>query len=431
MARRVVVIGGGLAGCMAAFSAQEAGASVTLVSRSQGRTALSSGLLRLAAIGGSLPERCASINEAFVQLLDMRRWHPYHNFDDPQKAVIEATRFFLSRAGELYGKKSSAIRDQACYLNELGTFTFGDVAQLSFLEISGDLEDAALCHFTAYPSFRATYLANALENYFKKRGRSCSIPTLKVEFKPEEGFFHHPAQLADALDDDEKLDLLCESLEKACKTHRPGTLLIPPVLGLTRFDRAKRIEKRLKFPVAELIPAQGSIPGRRLARLLQNEISDSGIGKVDGRVLGFRKQGDLLKALTIRHRNTETEEIEGDAFVLATGKYLGGGIVGRTHKRVVEPIFNLPLFLDGRRTEKIFWGRVSDPNFIASQRFARLGLAVDELGRPKDRAGDICFDNLFAAGHILGGFDPFMDGSSDGVDLVTGRRAGLGAWEAS
>ena len=62
--------------------------------------------------------------------------------------------------------------------------------------------------------------------------------------------------------------------------------------------------------------------------------------------------------------------------------------------------------------------------FLDDQPFARAGLAVDDEFRPLDADGTPEFENLRAAGRVLGGADVAAEQSTGGVAVVTGYVAG-------
>ncbi|MCQ2156582.1 MAG: FAD-binding protein [Bacteroidales bacterium] len=86
--------------------------------------------------------------------------------------------------------------------------------------------------------------------------------------------------------------------------------------------------------------------------------------------------------------------IEADEFVLATGKYFGGGIVADM-TRVYEPVFGLDVEYEQDR-EKWF-----KEDFFAPQPFLDFGVKVDSKGHPS--IGGVKIANLVATGEVLSG----------------------------
>ena len=95
MAVDVLVIGGGMAGAAAALAARAAGASVQLITRGPGATALSSGAADIAAVE-DLPLREAA------RALARRPGHPYALLPDLEAAIGDALRLLraLGYTGE-------------------------------------------------------------------------------------------------------------------------------------------------------------------------------------------------------------------------------------------------------------------------------------------------------------------------------------------
>src|SRR5439155_22046292 len=77
----VLVIGGGMAGAAAALAARQRGASVLLVARGPGASALSSGAADIAAVD-DLP-----VSEA-AHALAAKPGHPYARLDDLAAALV-------------------------------------------------------------------------------------------------------------------------------------------------------------------------------------------------------------------------------------------------------------------------------------------------------------------------------------------------------
>jgi glycerol-3-phosphate dehydrogenase subunit B len=124
--------------------------------------------------------------------------------------------------------------------------------------------------------------------------------------------------------------------------------------------------------------------------------------------------------------------LSADAVVLATGRFLAGGL--RDGPRGVhEPLLGLSLWdaqgerVDGRPARASVRRRYLDlqPLFSA-------GVAVDGRLRPLSAPdGAPVLPNLFAAGDLVGGFDPSRERTGLGVALLSGvlaaRHAAAGA----
>ena len=98
----VVVIGGGLSGCIAALSASRRGARVALASRSWGATALSTGALDIAhtpalSRAHQVPRTMA---EHIMDIVAHRRRHPY-SVMGLERSIMGIRRGFETLSREL------------------------------------------------------------------------------------------------------------------------------------------------------------------------------------------------------------------------------------------------------------------------------------------------------------------------------------------
>jgi glycerol-3-phosphate dehydrogenase subunit B len=141
-------------------------------------------------------------------------------------------------------------------------------------------------------------------------------------------------------------------------------------------------------------------------------------------VTGFEADGPTIKAL-IAERPEGKERIEADAFVLASGKFLGGGIVKERALR--ERVFNLTVFMRGRACGEFFTEKALGLRVTERHALFEAGVRVDGALRPLDRDGNPAFANLFAAGAVLSGHNYIHDQTGAGVALATGARAGMNA----
>jgi anaerobic glycerol-3-phosphate dehydrogenase len=166
----------------------------------------------------------------------------------------------------------------------------------------------------------------------------------------------------------------------------------------------------------ELLAAVPSPHGWRLQRALEAALEAIGIGFVHGEVDGVRANGRWVEAVL-----TPSHELHADRFVLATGRFLGGGLV--KEREVREPVFNLGVFHEGRRVDREwpFWLQHLERQSPTSA--FRTGLLTDERLRPLNWEGEVAYENLHAAGAILGGYD-YARGFGFGVPILTGWLAG-------
>jgi glycerol-3-phosphate dehydrogenase subunit B len=117
------------------------------------------------------------------------------------------------------------------------------------------------------------------------------------------------------------------------------------------------------------------------------------------------------------------ERLEAEVVLLACGRFLGGGL--REHEGGVhETLLDLPLYDEsGVRIDGSVPSRLVRPSPEAPQRLFSSGVRTDSRLRPLGADGEPFFENLFAAGDLIGGFDPSTERTGLGVALLTGLRA--------
>ena len=117
--------------------------------------------------------------------------------------------------------------------------------------------------------------------------------------------------------------------------------------------------------------------------------------------------------------------------VLATGRFVGGGIrdVGAG---LEETLLGLPVWdpltasrVDGRPAQSL-----THADWERAQTLFRVGVSCDARQRPL-RDGTPVSPRLFAAGELLGGFDPAVDRSGHGTALLSGIFAAEAALESA
>ena len=96
--------------------------------------------------------------------------------------------------------------------------------------------------------------------------------------------------------------------------------------------------------IAETVATPPSVPGLRLEKALERVLARKGVVIVKGRAAGAQALKGAVKAIIVGSgaAGELVESLEARAFVLAGGRFLGGGI--REANRVMEPLFDLPIF---------------------------------------------------------------------------------------
>ncbi len=427
--RHIIVIGGGLSGVMAALSSKSAGCRVTLIRGGLGRTALGNGLVRLAGIvrvtGSS---RYLPLMKSVKEMLRGNPEHPFLRLEIAESEAYAARDLFVKIVNDGYFvENADADLLPSWFANEIGNLEAAHFAPLSTARFHRESrESVGVVGFSGYRRFHAEYLAESWTRHAEKLRLPVTFAPVSISFDKDGKPFRKPAETARALEKENELSRLTEMLRKALENVEVNRLVFPPVLGMDG-SLAKELEKRLNLPVGEAAGARESLAGLRLIWLLEAFLIAEGVEIVSGTAREPEMDSGAIRSVETASGKEENRRLEADAFVLATGKFLGGGIRS-VEGRFVEPLFSLPVFSEGRRIEDDFIGKLTRNDFSAPQAFERVGLRADLYGRPVAEGGGVCYPNLFAAGQVIGGFDPNREGA-EGVDLISGYLAGKRAGE--
>jgi glycerol-3-phosphate dehydrogenase subunit B len=453
---RVLVIGGGLAGAAAALELASRELAVTLVSAGVGATALSWGSLDVAVpspeISG-LPLRDAtatrllSPRERLAACLRTRPRHPY------------ATLFGRSGGGAAESAAADAVKSAAASLdgwlapsglrveggldaarllaNVRGAVRVSDFAFTGPAE--GDLQGAAEVEVAAVAGLAqhaARPLARALAAEFAAIG--LPRPSFRVVPLPLPAGFvvdgGSPARVAARTDTEEGLRVL---LAAVAARHRNEVrrvdgerrlLLLPPILGFSGvLAKLARLREAAGCRVAECLGAPPASPaGLRLVGALAAALLREGVVVERARVGALERTGRRVRAVRLQPRegSSHTEErVEAEAILLASGRFLGGGLAER-EGGVHETLLDLPLYDEaGVRVDGSAANRLVRASPDGPQRLFSSGVRTDSRLRPLGADGEPLFENLFAAGDLIGGFDPSTERTGLGAALLTGLRA--------
>jgi glycerol-3-phosphate dehydrogenase subunit B len=111
-----------------------------------------------------------------------------------------------------------------------------------------------------------------------------------------------------------------------------------------------------------------------------------------------------------------SQSYSADRFILATGRFIGGGLKADEEK-IFEPLFNLPVLQPGSRDN---WFMNS---FFNRHPIHQAGILTDPSFRPIDQRGEQLLDNVWIAGSILASHDCIQEKSREGIEIATGYWA--------
>jgi len=366
---KVVVVGGGIAAYCAAMGARREGAEVTIVAKAPGATALYAGAME--------------VMDDLDALLKSQPHHPLTRLglDAVRLAteldtVIPALLLALEKDGI---KLEGGWRTRGLYADIHGVARPGNLVPVTVAP--GELRALAghrvvVIGVREVGDYDAASTAQALKELHNIEAFSeeISIPELPGS-----------ASLTD----------LYGRRAPAPKT-RAAAIAYPP--GFTHLPGGG----------FELLSSPPSPHGWRLQQAIA-------LGAVRAEVTELQKSGDRIVSAQTKDRS-----YRADAFVLATGHHIGGGLLKEHATR--EPLLDLGVFHDGRPVRGS-GTRLQHLEYLDPAQELRSGLSTDQRLHPFDEAGQVPYRNLYAAGAVLGGHD-YAGPWGFGVPILTGWLAG-------
>ena len=416
----VVVVGGGLAGCWAAVTAARAGLQVALVRRGPAATAVSSGALDL------VPPREAADPAGWLRRLPREAPdHPYVAGGTPPPAVGELDAEAQRLATELAGvglRLRVTLRRPALVAAVTGQMRRTGVVLEGIA--GGDLDQAGRVAVAGIRGLLRVDAAAIAAAIAERPGDGPAARALTLDPRlpgVDEGIAGDldDATLSRAVEAAGGAEAFGEAIAAALGTDAVDVVLVPAVLGLDDPEGVRaRVEAAAGVRVAELLSPPPSAPGWRLARAAEAMARRAGVEIVTGSVAGIRRAE--RRAVAVEAAGGDT--LSCDVLVLATGKYLGGGLTGDRHPR--EPLLGLPLFTGGVPVDTLNPRDLVERTRFGPQPFLAAGVRTDADGRPVDAFGTPVLDNLLACGALLTGLDTTLRGGGLGVAVWSAARAG-------
>jgi glycerol-3-phosphate dehydrogenase subunit B len=374
----VLVIGGGVAGAAAAIAAARGGASVTLVRRGPGASALAS--------GGWLGEPPADFRTA------------------------------LAAAGmELHAVPAPLpCADGSARACGLAPATHADAA------LAGDAS-TLVCGIAGLPGFRPAALARLWIASPRQAPAAVqaavppplSTASITLRGTPAAGW--SAASLASSLERDP--DLILAPLLRARDAAGCGRVILPAVLGLGDHSRVREAFSAAGVAGGEAVGGTPSVPGWRLDGVLLAALRQAGVTVITGRARvepGGSRGGYTISVAVPSRPGTS---LAARAVVLATGSFVGGGI--KAKPELTETASGLAA-----------WAAAAGRQF-RDPRDSLLLTTQDRTGPQTLLTAAASDDDVAAAGLLAAGA---LRGNANGRDglgyaAADGWRAGLAAVE--
>ncbi len=354
MASRIVVVGCGVAGTAAAWSAARTGASVTVVGDFDGASRFMSGAL------------------------DFQTWEA----DDPQREVAEDVRAFCDAIGMWrIGDRS------ACVATPWGIVRPARGRDRAILDLAASAVRRIAVVRADRPDWNADLLAAAWSEDPWCRNRSMRFEAVSVDLVDGDHERWMPdAELAALLDDDDR----CREVARRLRDRTGGfdAVLTGPWLGIDT-DASTVISREASRAVGEVLSLLASSAGLRFTRARDRLLSAIGVTVLRGTVAEVITSG---RGIIVRLQ-AEPDTIECDAVVLATGALAGGGIVYDPSEMDVAPeVPGAPRdpFASSARTEAALAFEGHPVSIVGSM----FGLDLARLTWPNDTHASWALDTL-------------------------------------
>lgn len=405
----VLIIGAGPAGLLAAWAARRRGAKVRVLATGIGTTHVSPGWIGVLDTADNLAATLDGWSAA----------HPAHPYALTGREALEggiaALREVCAPAGLNYvGDLSSNFRLPTA----LGATLPAALVPTSFA--AGDLRRSDPMLIAGPAGWRDFY------------PRLCADNLTRQGFAVQSATFDLPEMAAASRFDLTAVGLarLFEQVEvrmKVAAQLKPrldgaARVGLPAVLGLARHVEAWRdLQDRIGVPVFEIPTLPPSVPGMRLFDAFKAALTRAGVPILldmtvtRGEVASDRATG-VVAPNVVRQATYRAHTI-----ILATGGLYGGGIASNHRGELREAVFELPLYAPGGLDD-----------WFAAQFLAEAGHPVHYAGvrtnaclQPVDEAGNVVLENVRIAGRLLAGYNPVVEGSTEGVWLATGYSAAI------
>ncbi len=407
--KRIVVVGAGLAGLTAALTAAASGAQVHLVAAGVGKTHISPGWLEVL-------DTFDDLDTALARFVQEQPNHPYALADlDALYAGLD----LVCEAATAHGAPLYAGPG----LNVLVTMLTGltrraALVPRSMAATSPDQEGTAL--IVGFKGWRDFYPALTADN-LNRQGFAARALCIDLPEKPKSQFDYWPVDLAHLFEKPTfRADVVRQVRPHLDKGARVG---FPAVLGLHDAPRVQAgLEDALGAPVFEIPTLPPSVPGMRLYHALREALMERGARFTVGpRVTRGVVENGRCVGVAIETASRRERLLRAEAVILATGGLFGGGLESNHKGEVWETIFNLPLEGPIGDRGKWFLPQLLPPK--DRHPVHQIGVRADAHMRPIAGAPE----GLYVCGRLLAGYDPLREGTSEGVAIATGYRAGVEA----
>ena len=402
-----IIIGGGLSGLISGIYLSQRGQRCVIISSGQSALHFSSGsfdLLNNLPDGTSVQKPLDAISE----LVKQAPTHPYAKLGETKfKELAQQAEEFFKNAGI----STQGDHEENHYrVTPMGTLkpTWLTLKNLLISENEKCLpiQHPGIFNITGFLDFYTRFIADE----FLKMGAKCSIHS--INFPALENLRKNPTEMrsvniARVFDKQENIKELARILK--AESGDCDSIILPAITGLNREDVVDYLRKEINKPIYLLPTLPPSVPGIHTQQKLRSVFQQNGgVFMLGDNVLRADIKGNRISQIySFNHGDIP---FVGQNFILATGSYFSQGLIASTEK-IYEPIFDLDVTFTPNRTQ---W---YNSDVFDTQPYQSFGIKTDSTFRCT-REGKL-FENLYAAGAILEGFNPLKEGCGAGVSILS------------
>ena len=402
----LIVIGMGLSGLMAAKTAAEAGQKVLIVGKGMGSLCLFSNTIDVL---GQCP-RTRDMRDILSQWINDHPEHPYSKVG--LERIEEALSSFLSLFPPPY---SFHTLDHTNCLLPTGAGTLRPTYLIPTTMMgAASLQEGhtLIVGFKGFKDFYPHHVADQL----KCRGINLQLPDP----------FHQEltaTALARLLEKESFREYIGREVKR--QLHGETRVGFPALLGIRDTVQVKEeLEEIMGTKVFEIPILPPSVPGKRIFDRFKEWFTRKGVTFLLGYpVSNVTRAEKKCQGIEVHHPPV-IASYSADRFILATGRFMGGGLKANAEK-ILEPTFNFPVHQPPSREG---WFRDSFFSDLPHP-IHQAGVLTNAFFQPVDEEGDLILENVWLAGSVLAHHQCIDEKSREGIEISTGYMAAIRALE--
>ncbi len=406
----LAVIGSGIAGFASSIFALKRGINTAQVGNT-GAVAYTTGYLDLLGSTGGAGGPIADPWQALGTLKQSDPKHPLaHIKPDDIKEGFDQFTSFLSDCGIGYtspgGKNITALTSVGTLKPTLCVPETMEEGPQAFAR----KEPCIIFDFEGLKGFSARQVVANLKEQWPK------LSAVRIPFPGMEVGEIYPEVMARALEVSSTRQELAKQLKEEAGNIK--VVGLPALLGMHNPDNVRADLERLSgLTIFEIPTMPPSVPGIRLREMLEQVFPQKGLNLIPQQKVSSLDFGTDYITLHLAD-NYGPIIIDSKAVILATGRFLSGGLEAKL-SGIVESLIDLPVTQPENRADWYndeYTGDEGHP-------IHKAGIEVDELFRPLGTNKQPVDKRLFAAGIVLAHQDWIKGRSGAGIAISTAYKA--------